>query len=175
MRTVNVSEFCIQSGINTDVFRDTIEAMKLDRNIEELGLDILEAIAQEIAQQNGTQLSLPADKSSVSESDKIAIKEAVGLAFEFYPELMALNDLQVIQVAAFLTAERQADAFETIHSTVINQRLNLYRAKINANLLANITAVKGVSDADFLGARGFQLSQTPTDSVLSELLKMQKN
>ncbi|NEU76712.1 hypothetical protein PI95_030440 [Hassallia byssoidea VB512170] len=175
MRTINVSEFCVQSGINTDVFRDTIEAMKLDRNIEELGLDILEAIAQEIAQQNGTQLSLPAADKSVSESDKIVIKEAVGLAFEFYPELMALNDLQVVQVAAFLTAERQADAFETIHSAVINQRLTAYRTKTNASLLANITAVQGVSDADFLAARGFQMTKPQTDSALSELLKMQKN
>lgn len=175
MRTVNVSDFCSQSNINIDVFRDTVEAMGLDRKTEELGLDILEAIAQEIAQQNGTQLALPAVKSTVDHNQKLVIQEAVSLAFEIYPESMALDDLQIVQLAAFLTAERQADAFENIHSTVISQRLNAYRAKTNASLLATVTGVKGASDVDFLEARGFQVTQKPTDSVLSELLKMQKH
>lgn len=175
MRKINVSEFCSQLNLDESAFRDIIETMNLSRDTAELGLETLEAIAQEIAQQNGTQLSLPASVSTINDSDKITIKEAVGLAFEFYPEALALNDLQVVQVAAFLTAERQADAFETIHSAVISQRLTAYRAKTNASLLANITAVQGVSDADFLEARGFQTTPTPSDSVLTELLKMQKH
>ena len=110
MRTVNITEFCNQSNLNADVFRDTIEVMGLNRQTEELGLDILEAIAEEIAQRNGTPLALPAANSTLSDREKLTIQDAVELAFEVYPERMALNNLQIMQVAAFLTAERQMDA-----------------------------------------------------------------
>lgn len=170
MRTINVTEFCNQSSINADVFRDTIEAMGLDRETEQLGLDVLEAIAQEIAQQNGTQLALPAVKSTIDDNQKLAIQDAVGLAFEVYPEALALDDLQIVQVAAFLTAERQMDAYETVHSAVVAQRLSEYRAKANAGLLNTINAVREVSDADFLAARGVSHAATHKASdVLSKL------
>lgn len=174
MRSINVTEFCNHSNINADMFRDTIEAMGLDRNTEQLGLDVLEAIAAEIAEQNGSPLALPAaDDSGLDHKHRLTIKEAVGLVFEVYPEQMALNDLQIIQVAAFLTAERQADAFEAVHSAVITQRLNEYREKANKGLLDAVNAVRGASDADFLAARGVSQKTQKKSTVLSQLLAMQ--
>lgn len=172
MRKINVSEFCNQSNLNEDAFRDILETMNLSRDTRELDLEILEAIAQEIAQQNGTHLALNASVSTVNNSDKIAIKEAVSLTFEFYSQELAINDLQVVQLAAFINAQRQATAYETIHSAVISQRMTDYRTKTNSSLLSSIQAVEEVSDADFLAVRGFHTKTITKDSVLDEFLKM---